>query len=395
MLAGLLRAATRLACSGPLQEVLDAVAAEARSAVAARACSLVLFDASSHQAHQIGTSGHGPDYGDHLLQAISQGAPMAAARAFTDRKLVVQDLEKDLADPRWSPLAPDVHAGEWATLVSAPLMDDDRCLGVVSGFFDHREVVGRGIDTFMQALAEHVALAVSNARLIVESRAFAALQERQEFARDLHDSAVQTMFSLTMHARAARLTLEREPSAAVQDSRQAAIASLRTVESMADDVQREMRSLIEHLQPDAAGDLVGRLSSYAAELTRTSGVRVVVEADGFSGTEVDEQEREEVFRILREAINNSVKHADPRMVTVQLRRVWRGADIELQVTDDGRGFDAGPSRPGHAGMNSMIDRAERLGGRLEVVSSPTGSSVTLVLPRPSNGRGQVGGWFGT
>lgn len=378
LLWGLSRAATTLACSGPLQQVLDSVASDAMTAMQAGACSLVFFDAGSHTTYQVGTAGHLPGYARDLSQAIRDGAPVAAARAFTERRLVVlDDLQQHRTDPRWTALERHLAAGRWDRLLSTPLMQDGQCLAVVSGFFEHPAQAHPGIESFMLILADHIALAVANARLIVESRALTALRERHEFARDLHDSAVQTAFSLSMQARAARVALERQaPSATAAD----AVAELTRIEAMSEDLQREMRALIAHLAPSGTGDLVARLSVYAQEIERTSGVSVVVVNTGLLGGDFLAHRSEEVFRIVREAINNSVKHASAGTVEVHLRKAWRSTRVEIAVSDDGCGFDGAPPDAGHGGLASMIDRAERLGGRLHLTTSAAGTLVLLTVP---------------
>lgn len=386
LLSGLSRAATRLACSGPLQTVLDSVAAEVMAAVAARACTIVLFDARSHAVAKLGTAGHDPDYGKHLREAIHLGAPIAGARAYEERgPVTLRNLGPHLDDPRWKPLAPHIRNGHWTDLIAAPLMDQDRCLGVISVFLDDSGRSNRHVNTFMLTIADHVALAVQNADLIAESRVLAALQERQGLARNLHDSAVQTLFSLSMHARAARLGVERGATVPRTSSEALALVELAGIERLAEEVQREMRALIAQLQPRSDEDLVSRLRRYAADVSRTAAVRVVVvEDDG--GTRVDllAHESEEVFRIVREAVNNSLKHAAPSTVIVTVGHTDHGASLELDVCDDGHGFSGCGRRANadapHLGLPSMMDRAEALGGRLDVRTSGSGTRVRLVLP---------------
>lgn len=381
LLWGLSRAATTLACSGPFQQVIDTVARDAMTAMQARACSLVLFDAVSHTAHQVGTAGHLPGYARDLFRAIECGAPVASSRAFAERRLVIlDDLQQHLTDPHWAPLAPHLAAGHWDRLLSAPLMRDNECLGVVSGFFEQSAVADPGIESFMMVLSDHIALAVDNARLIVESRALTALRERHELARDLHDSAVQTAFSLSMRARAARVALESQGAVHPSATASAAVADLTRIEAMSEDLQGEMRALIAHLAPSGSGDLVARLRVYAHEIERASGVSVVVVNTGLLGSDFLAHGSEEVFRIVREAINNSVKHASAGTVAVHLRKAWRSARVEIAVSDDGCGFDGALPDAGHAGLASMIDRADRLGGRLHLTTSAAGTLVLLTVP---------------
>ncbi|HXF72207.1 MAG TPA: ATP-binding protein [Actinomycetota bacterium] len=86
------------------------------------------------------------------------------------------------------------------------------------------------------------------------------------------------------------------------------------------------------------------------------------------------------FRIALEALRNVRAHARARSVTLRLRRERGG--LSLEVRDDGRGFDpAAPAARGHRGLASMRERAELVGGRLEVESAPgAGTTVRAFLP---------------
>jgi signal transduction histidine kinase len=97
---------------------------------------------------------------------------------------------------------------------------------------------------------------------------------------------------------------------------------------------------------------------------------------------LDDRAEEELFRVVQEAVHNSVKHAHPGCIEIRLEEesTLEGALI-VEVVDDGVGFDPAVSHTGHLGINGMRERTERLGGRLIIDSSPTGSTtVRAVLP---------------
>jgi two-component system, NarL family, sensor kinase len=92
----------------------------------------------------------------------------------------------------------------------------------------------------------------------------------------------------------------------------------------------------------------------------------------------------DLFRIAQEAVVNAGRHAGADAISLTLRRV--GTEVELRVTDDGSGFgDADPlaaSEPGHLGLAMMRERAELLGGRLDVETSERGTRVLVRVPLP-------------
>jgi two-component system NarL family sensor kinase len=95
----------------------------------------------------------------------------------------------------------------------------------------------------------------------------------------------------------------------------------------------------------------------------------------------------DLFRIAQEAVANAGRHAEAEAVSISLRTV--DSDVELRVTDNGKGFDGStplPSmKPGHLGLASMRERADLLEGRLEIESSDRGTRVLVRAPLPRRG----------
>jgi signal transduction histidine kinase len=219
-------------------------------------------------------------------------------------------------------------------------------------------------------LAAHAAIAIANARLYEQTRELSIVAERNRLALDLHDAVSQKLFGLVLNAEAAGTLLERDPAAARDQ-----VAKLQT---QAREALDELRSLVFELRPpDLEKDgLSGALRKHVELLRRLEQHEIeLVVADDLP---VDAARDREILRIAQEALQNAVKHADARHVTVRL-----GADdggLLLEVEDDGVGFD--PAAPGarsrQLGLTSMEERAERLGGTLEIRSS-RGAGTTVRL----------------
>ena len=89
--------------------------------------------------------------------------------------------------------------------------------------------------------------------------------------------------------------------------------------------------------------------------------------------------KEALYRIAQEALHNIVKHAQASRVDMRL--ACDGAGVTLEVRDDGVGFDPGEAFPGHLGLESMRERAARLGGTVEITSAPgRGTRLLARLP---------------
>jgi signal transduction histidine kinase len=187
----------------------------------------------------------------------------------------------------------------------------------------------------------------------------AGARERQRLARDLHDSATQTLFSMTLTAQSALLLLERSP--------QQAADQLDRIDHLARSAVSEMGALGAELPlaPTADGGLAAVVQHHLEERARQDGLAASLEVDG--GESLPPSDQAALLRIVREALNNVVKHAgtSQAVVRLRLRRPFR-----LEIEDDGAGFDAGRVDTRGLGLAGMRERAAEIGWSLTVNSSP-------------------------
>ncbi|WP_432975637.1 sensor histidine kinase [Dactylosporangium sp. CA-233914] len=200
----------------------------------------------------------------------------------------------------------------------------------------------------------------------------AAAAEPARLARDLHDSVVQTLYGISLGAGTAAELLYGNPAHAE--------ASLAWIRETAAAGLTDLRGIILRLRPET---LVG-----AGPATALRGVFETLHVDpgraGW-GLELDAdpvvspQVEEALYRIALEALGNAARHAEASQVTVRLAGDER--QVVLEVIDDGAGFDPQEPQPGHLGLRSMRERAELLGGTLEIRSAPgSGTVVRAALP---------------
>lgn len=226
-------------------------------------------------------------------------------------------------------------------------------------------------------VANHAAVAIENARLYERVQHAAALEERQRLARELHDSISQVLYGIGLVAHVAMSSMERNPVKA-RDSLQQVLSLVQTGLS-------EMRALILELRPELliSEGLTPAIEKQALALRERSGVNV--RTDLCDEPDLPDEAKEALYRIALEAMNNAAKHARPERIDVLL--ACGEAGIVLQVSDDGIGFDPGASYPGHLGLQSMRERAAKVGARLTVESGPDrGARVELRLPASVLGR---------
>jgi signal transduction histidine kinase len=215
-------------------------------------------------------------------------------------------------------------------------------------------------------------VAVENARLFSEVQGKAALEERQRLARELHDSVSQAIFSISLHARTTEALMDRGDQARLKET----IGHISTVAQAA---MAEMRALIFELRPEslATEGLVAALTKQAAALRARHGIQVLTEL--CAEPELPIETKEVLYRVAQEASHNTIKHANASTLTFGLAR--GEGHVTLLVVDDGLGFDASGQFPGHLGLQSMRERALRLGGSLDIHSAPgNGTTVRLRVP---------------
>jgi PAS domain S-box-containing protein len=193
--------------------------------------------------------------------------------------------------------------------------------------------------------------------------------ERRRIARDLHDMVLQDLSGALQSLRLSHLQA-RGPGDGQDFGEE--LEALRRATS-------GLRSAIYDLRHERGRPFVSSVESLV-ELNRQtdSGRRVrLVVAEGFPETLPDEL-GVELLRVLQEALTNARRHSGARNTEVRLK-TWDGA-IVAEVVDDGRGFDPG-SRGAGIGLSAMRERAEGLGGAIEVSGGPgEGTRVRVEVP---------------
>jgi len=140
-----------------------------------------------------------------------------------------------------------------------------------------------------------------------------------------------------------------------------------------------MRALIFELRPEALEreGLAGALKHHTAVLRARHGIEVQESLE--TEPEMSWESKQALYRIAQEALHNAGRHARAKRVGISLGQ--DDSQIQLEVWDDGVGFDPRDAPPGHFGLNTMRERADELGGRLEIESTPrAGTRVRAIIP---------------
>lgn len=259
------------------------------------------------------------------------------------------------------------------------LSDAERTPGVaVVPLRGARQVLGHcvlvGISRWTEELdrralevADDFALRLDTAVLFDDVRLLATAEERNRIARDMHDGVAQEIVALGY-------VVDEIESTADQDHVKELAAGLRAeITRMVSEIRFSIFDL-RHQLVDAR--LSGPLADYVRETSRATGMQVHLSLEE-TGPPLTPRVADDVLRIAQEAINNVRKHA--RADNLWVSFASDGTTLHLEVGDDGVG--RAERRQHHWGLQSMHERAERVGARLEIGSrAGRGTVVTLRSP---------------
>lgn len=254
------------------------------------------------------------------------------------------------------------------TAFGVPLIVGDRRLGMLvidrgeAGEFSAEDV------RLLRSFGAQASVLLERSILYEEVAAGAVLEERSRLAREIHDGLAQNLAFLKMRV----AWLQRSPA-------KLEVSHLVDIEGVLETALTEARQAITTLRMAPVGTTAAdAIMTYAEEFGQVSGLHVETEClDGVP--EIGPKARVELLRIVQEALNNVRKHARARYVHVQIAQTDEG--MEVRVRDDGVGFMVEEDFQGHFGMDIMSERAQSIGGRLEVTSTPlTGTEVRITVP---------------
>ena len=246
---------------------------------------------------------------------------------------------------------------------AAPIMQDGKVQGVVMVFSD--------------VSARKATERVSRENALMHGIVEAQESERRRIARDLHDHLGQRMTALRLRVEA--VAKECGKYKEIEDA-------LKEIQAAASEIDRDVAFLSWELRPTELENLGldDAIASYVREWSRQHGISADFHAAANNGTILTKRLQREmetnVYRIVQEALNNIVKHAEAESVSVLLQ--YGSDNLTLIVEDDGRGFTedihttgAGPQSG--LGLIGMRERTEILGGSLSIESTTSGGTTVI------------------
>ncbi len=197
-------------------------------------------------------------------------------------------------------------------------------------------------------------------------------EERGHLARELHDELGALLTAAKLDVARLKSRLGAQPSPEITQRLQHLTEALNSGIAL-------KRRIIEDLRPSSLANLglTASLEILAREFSERSGVEVITSVEQ---TELDESRQLTVYRLVQESLTNVGKYAEAKQVDISVRNY--GNHVEVDIKDDGKGFNVAEIRTSTHGLAGMRHRVEAAGGRLTVISAPgQGTRISAVLPK--------------
>ena len=262
---------------------------------------------------------------------------------------------------------------EVVSFAGVPLLSGEELLGIMCVNYRTRHCFSADERRIIELFAQQAAIALESARLREQDRKLAIAQERAAFSRELHHSVSHDLFAIVLKARTALHHLGEHDSRVARE--------LGDILDIAESANRQLGYLLSEFGApvldgqdfrDVLQETVERIHRY---------YDIEIHCDGNGQADIAPQVHFALSRIIKEALNNVIRHAHCRRVTISYTLCQE--EIALEIADDGVGFD--PERAlrkeGKFGLRNMQTYARDLSGHLDLQSAPgRGTRVVLRIP---------------
>lgn len=423
-LAHILELSGELTSMTELEPLLHRIAAAAQELTGTESAGILLYAPASADLRFVTVTTHA----DVILDIPVPLEGSVAGACFTGGEAVI--VPHVAADSRYFRLPEELSGFAARALLAVPLEYRGRRIGVLEAENKRDDTPFAADDVaLMTALAAHATIAIENARLlrdlqaeqgrlesevvartaelaqqnrqlqteiaereaaqalaIQQQRALAAYEERARMSRELHDGLGQTLGYINVIAQAAETLLEKGEHSAAR-------ANLQQLAHAAREAHAEVREDILGLRTGKQGaptDFYAVLRASTEQIQARYGPLVILRLpSGAPPPLLAPHVEEQVLRIIQEALTNAGKYARATRIEVAFSHI--GEQVQVTVTDDGIGFDArqresevasANQRPASGfGLTIMRERAERVGGQLEIQAAPgEGTRISLLVP---------------
>ena len=277
-----------------------------------------------------------------------------------------------------------VHLERYRSFYWVPVRIADRLLAVLLFVHPGRRYFDAGRRALVETVGDVYALLHQNrmcreALLKTRKRIYQLEDEvRRRLARDLHDGPAQTLSALVMEAQYLHRVVEEQDPQVLREA-------LKELENRAYKAMNEIRQVLYILRPLALeqGSLEEALEQLVTRMRQIFPGELEVDVAPDVLQRLNLEQKRHLFYLVAEALNNAIKHANAQTIRVRLHS--EGDMAVLEVEDDGLGFDPNTLKElrltGHYGILNMSERAELLGGHLDLESQPgQGTRIRVRFP---------------
>ncbi|MCL5960707.1 MAG: sensor histidine kinase, partial [Chloroflexi bacterium] len=234
----------------------------------------------------------------------------------------------------------------------------------------------------LSRLANQAAIAIENAQLYDQVQSLAVLEERDRIAREMHDGLAQVLGYLNLKTKTVQSMLPRGKVEQAQ-------VELVDMEKVIQDAYADVRESIFGLRTSVASTLefIPTLAEYCRKFSQQSNLSTTLDPDGLVDMRLSPAAEVQLVRIIQEALANVRKHAKATNACVKFQPCQDM--VSIVVEDNGQGFDlreAQRKEGQHFGLQTMRERAESVGGTLDIDSTP-GKGTSVIVKLPVEGEG--------
>ncbi|HLF72926.1 MAG TPA: two-component regulator propeller domain-containing protein [Anaerolineales bacterium] len=283
---------------------------------------------------------------------------------------IITDLDPD-------DLRPDVRAAIMAegikSVLYLPIVVDHKVVGVFNIGFTRADIISEDTVRLFSALVNRAAISIANMELFEQTKDLAVMEERNRLARDLHDSAKQKAFAALAQLGTARGVLNGNGNIAT--------LHLSEAEDLVTEVIQELTFLVQEIYPIALQEkgLGTALREYIFEWENRNDTAVQFTTRNERRLPLDVEQA--IYRVSQEALANVARHSHARRVDISL--VYNGDSVQLSLSDDGCGFEAGLKSQG-MGLRSIRERVSSIHGTVQIQSAPGhGTRILVQVPTKS------------
>jgi signal transduction histidine kinase len=357
-----------------LEVILQKLVEIARSQVNSRYAALSVLDADG-RIEQFVTSGIG-EAERARIGHIPEGHGLLAVLLREGESLRLPDMSQDPRSCGFPPNHPPMKS-----LLGVPVLSGGRIIGNLYLTDKQGSLAFEDTDEeIVRMLATQAAAAVETGRLQEQLESLARLEERERIAMDLHDGVIQSVYATALQLEDAGEKLADAPDQAGQ----VIDKSIDTLHQVIKDIRSyifELRAQVSEVE-----DLPGAIRDLAETLRVNTLMSVDLDVTAPPRGGLTQAQAVGLFHIAQEALNNVSKHS--RATSVSIKLLSQNGRAELQVKDNGIGFDAGePGATDRHGLRNIKDRARSLRADLIIDSKPRrGTLLRVELPLTVRGR---------